>query len=190
MIFSIERLQTDVMARLGEISRSQTPVSVAGIPSPSEAVAAKVAALLPEVGAKLICEASGSKLAGGEALDTEVTFRLMPCGLNAAEIRLPEEFLALTSLMMAGWERSVSRMIPPDSAGWDCQWSEEPGIAGCRERPRAYSDGNVLRAVGVDVDAAVLWLRGWRVPSPGSDSKFHFPASLYPDLVAGIISYL
>ena len=189
MIFTIERLQTDVMVRLGEISLSQTSVSAAGIPSPAEVIAAKVTSLLPEVGTKLICEASGSQLAGGMAMEAEAVFRLMPCGLHAAEIRLPEGFLVLTSLRMSGWRRSVSRLILPGSADWDCQWSEEPGIAGCQARPRVYMDGNVLRAVGVEADSAVEWLRGWKIPSPGSDGKFHFPGSLYPDLVGGIISY-
>ncbi|MDE6633100.1 MAG: hypothetical protein K2K23_08895 [Muribaculaceae bacterium] len=176
------------MVRLGEISRSQTSVAATDIPAPADIVAAKAAALLPEVGAKLIVEASRSLLEGGVDMEAEVAFRLMPCGLHAAEIRLPEEFLALTSLKMSGWERSVSRLVLPDEADWDCQWSEEPGIAGCQARPRVYLDGNVLRAIGDGADAAIEWLRGWKIPSPGSDGKFHFPASLYPALVGGIIN--
>lgn len=188
MIFSIERLQTDVMVRLGEISRPHTSVSASGIPSAADVVAAKAAALLPDVGARLIAGASLSQLAGGVAMEAEVAFRLMPCRLHAAEIQLPEDFLALVSLRMSGWERSVGRIVLPDSADWYCQWSEEPGIAGCPERPRVYLDDNVLRAVGSGADAEVEWFRGWKIPSPGADGKFHFPASLYPDLVAGIIN--
>lgn len=189
MIYSIDRLQQDVMARLGEISQPQPPLSVCNIPTLADIVAHKVRSLLPEVGATLIRGASPDVLGMGCQLAVAVSMRLMPCGMYAAEVPLPEDFLRLVSVKMSGWERSVSRLILPESPEWECQWSGEAGIAGCPERPRAYIEGGILRALGsLDEDDVLEHIRCWRLPEPDSEGKFHFPETLYPELVDGIIS--
>ena len=171
MIYDIDTLIRDVSARVGEMA---------------DEVALMVESRLPEVGERLLREAPMEMLGQGEELDAEVTARLMPCGLYAAEISLPEDFVRLVSVRLEGWERSVCRVTGYDSIGSDCQWSAEPGIAGCPERPRCYLDmagGLVLRLVGSEKVPVVSELRVWRLPMAPS---FYFPPLLYPRLVAEI----
>lgn len=136
--------------------------------------------------------APAEMLGGGETVDAEVLMRLMPCGLYAAEVDLPSRFLRLVSVGMAGWSRGVSRLLPPSSADWECQFSSEPGIAGCPSRPRAYivaeGEGLRLRLLGSEsADATLGWLRICTIPTP---SSFHFPPLLYPRLVSTLATKL
>lgn len=200
MRFTIERLQTDVMARLGEIARPQGPLSgtsaLDGVPWPEDIIGKRAASYLGEVGSKLIMEASASEFGSGVSdSGREVSWRLMPCGLYGAEVRLPGGFLRLVSVMMSGWRRSVVSAVMPESPEWSRQWSAEAGIAGCPERPRAYVDcdgaGSLLRLVGSESEEDALeWLCGWSVPSVNEEGEFEFPESLYGDLVGAITEKL
>ena len=189
MVYTIERLQKEVSARLGEISVTPTSISASGVPTPAEIVAAKIKSMLPEEGSKLIKGASADELGCGIEMEVTVaTSKLMTCGLYAIEIELPEDFLRLVSLKMAGWERSVGRLILPTMPEWECQWSEEPGIAGSPQRPRAYMDGKILRAIGSQENDSTESMYGWRIPVADTDGNFDFPAGLYPDLLGAIAS--
>ena len=193
MKYSMTALQTDVMARLGEIARPQGALDSGGVPWPEDIVALRVSALLAEIGSRLLMDASAEALGGALRLlsDSDVGMRLMPCGLYGAEVRLPEGFLRLASVKMAGWRRSVVDLIGPDSAEWAGQWSPEPGIAGCPDRPRAYldrdSEGLLLRLVGSESGEDVPeWLGVVDVPVVDGAGGFDFPESLYPELVGNI----
>lgn len=188
MKYSFDKLKSDVMVRLGEIARPLPSGVSSAVPGPAEVVGAKVAVLLPEVGSRLIREASVEMLGGGILTEVEVAMVKMPCGLYAAEIHLPEGFLRLVSVRMSGWERSACGMIYPGMPEWGCQWSREEGIAGNPEKPQVYFDGDVLRAVGSRVATESLaWFRCCKIPRLNEDGEFEFPDGLYTDLVAKVV---
>lgn len=193
----MQRLETDVMARLGEIARPQSRLAgtsaLDGVPWPEDVVAVKVGSLLGDVGSGLIREASLESLgSGGSGSDDYVVgMREMACGLYGAEIRLPGNFLRVVSVRMAGWRGSVCEVAAAGSPEWIRQWSAEPGIAGCPDRPRAYFDsdgeGMLLRALGSEsADDVLGWLRIWTVPEAGENGEFDFPEALYWELVGEI----
>ena len=195
MICSIERLKTDVLAWLGEMAREEGSLSPAFAPGPADVVAMKVEALLPEIGSSLIRHAPQCSLGSGVEVGCGASMRVMPCGLYAAEVRMPVGFLRLVSARMSGWRSAVVRTELPDSAGWNRQWSAEPGIAGCPERPAAYLDrdagGLLLRVIGSPgPDDTLSWLRVLTVPYAGGEGTFDFPGALYPELVGGIAARL
>ena len=191
MLFSIEKLQRDVMARLGEIARPRPSGELPVIPAPADIICLKLESLLPEAGGNLINEASPELLGYGCRIDTDMSMRLMPCGMYAAEIPLPDDFLRLVSVKMKEWERNAIRPVMPGSAQWDCQWSAEPGIAGCPGRPRSYLDGNILRAIGSTKETdTLMYLRCWSIPNADDEGKFRFPTVLYPALVSEIAARL
>lgn len=189
MTVTLQQLQDDVMARLGEIPWGQSPLPASGVPSPADIVALKVESILPEAGMRIIRDAPPDMIGAGKLVEGDVSLRLMPCGLYAGEIVLPAGFLRLVSVRMSGWNRVAGRLILPGDADWECQWSEEPGIAGCPLRPRAYlveeGDGMLLRILGCEDAGTSLWyLRILSVPAPPA---FHFPRQLYPQLVATVV---
>ena len=191
MEYTIERLESDVKARLGEISRPQPAFSDSGIMSPADVISIKVVKSLAEVGSRLILDAPLELLQGGVELLVETQMRIMPCGLYGAELILPAGFLRLISMRMAAWSRSVRHLILPGSAEWECQWSAEEGIAGCPERPRAYLDAGLIRVVGSPSDTDTLAsFRCCNIPSPDTEGRFSYPDPLYPSLVASIASSL
>lgn len=198
MTYGIEQLVSDVMERLGEISRPHTPSGGqvpedVGVPWPEEAVALKARGLLAAEGSRLLREASvddlgcgGMDLSGVEAVKVS-----MPCGLYAAEVRMPEGYLRFAGARMSEWSRGATEVLERGSSGWSRQWSSEPGIAGCPVRPRAYLDsdsgGLLLRLVGsVSADDSLEWLGVWCVPELDAEGRFGFPAGLYFRLVEAI----
>ena len=188
------------MARLGEIARPQNALpsqpALAAVPWPEDIIGRKVTYLLGEIGSKSIKEAPAEWLSGAPAISAgEVGMRMMPCGLYGAEVRLPEGFLRLTSVKMAGWSRSVCSLIIPGSAEWCRQWSAETGISGCHARPRAYldcgGDGFFLRLLGSEcADDSLEWLCGWCVPAVDEEGFFEFPEGLYSELAGAIADRL
>ncbi len=180
---TLHQLQSDVMKRLGELAGSLSSFPVASVPGPEDIIALKVESLLPEIGGKLLREASMEMLGAGVPIAAEVSAMLMPCGLYAAEVRLPDDFVRLTSVSLIGWQRSISRVIVPGDPGWECQWSAEPGIAGSPGRPRGYLDGGLLRLIGTEGEVEVEHIYGWRLPK---GLEFEFPELLYSELVKGI----
>ena len=194
MRYAIAKLQSDVMTRLGEISRPQCQAEGMEVPWPEDVVKLKVASLLGEVGARLIRESPPDLPDSGGRMEPErVAMRLMPCGLHAAEVRLPGGFLRLVSVRMSDWSRGVRSAPGPSSPQWGRQWSAEPGIAGSPDMPRAYLDcdgeGPLLRLVGCRSDTATLEsLAVWCVPEPDGSGTFEFPESLYGDLTGVIAS--
>ena len=182
------------MARLGEIARPQTSCP-ASVPAPQDIIAVKAAALLPETGRALIAAAPSEMLGAGEPIAAGFEMRMMPCGLYAACIRLPEGFVRMVSVKMRGWRVPAGRLILPGDPEFGCQWSAEPGIAGCVSRPRVYlaggGDSLLLRALGSDTEEdEPEWVRGWNVPDAVDGSEFVFPSALYPRLVAEIAEKL
>lgn len=194
MTFDLEKLLTDVMARLGEIARpvASRLLDAGDVPWPEDIIGMKVRSLLPEVGSRLIREAPADLLGSPPLVDWVTSSCLMPCGLYAAEIRLPDGFLRLTSARMSGWGRSVCSLVMPCSPEWNRQWSPETGVAGCPDRPQAYLDcdsgGLLLRLVGTETeDSELEWLGVWTVPTPSEEDAFVFPAPLYPRLVGALV---
>lgn len=184
MIYTLQRLISDVMGRLGETAQP----SPSDIPGPGDIIALRVESLLPEIGERLLLEAPFAMLGEGMPIATETTSRLMPCGLYAAEVGMPEDFVRFVSAKMDGWGRSVERIICAVDAEWGCQWSEEEGIAGCAARPRAYmvvsEAGRRLRLMGnVSASTTIEWMRVWVTPYA---PEFHFPSALYPQLIKEI----
>lgn len=207
MKYSIETLTRDVMARLGEITRPQAsyadlPPGIHDIPSPQDVIALKVRSMLPEVGSRLILQApigfrppEGGEPISASPSEVRMAVRLMPCGLYAAEVALPEDFLRMGSVRMGEWRHAVSEAVGPADSGWARQWSAEAGIAGCPARPSAYLDrtaaGVVLRLMGSRAEEDALdFLTVWRIPVPDADGDFRFPAILYPELVSSIAGSL
>lgn len=189
MVYTIERLESDVKARLGEISRLQPAFSDSEILSPADVISIKVDSLLPEIGSRLILDAPLELLQGGMELSAEIKMRIMPCGLYGAELILPAGFLRLVSIQMTAWGRREGHLILPESTEWECQWSAEEGIAGCPERPRTYLDGGMIRAVGSRSQTDTLAsFRCCVIPNPDSEGRFTFPDPLYPSLVSSIAS--
>ena len=173
MTFNIDTLIRDVRGRIGEIA---------------DEVARMIESMLPEIGAGIIRGAPLDQLGGGMPTVGETTSRLMPCGLYAVEVTVPEDFLRLVSVKISGWQRSANTLILPGDAAWECRWSAEPGIAGSPARPRAYlgPEGgvNILRLIGSEsVDAALEHLMVLTIPKA---PEFHFPSQLYPELVGRI----
>ena len=192
MRYAIERLRTDVMARLGEIARPQSQSSASSsavdVPWPEDIIGLKVSSLLPEVGSRLIRESPLPLPDCGASSPEIYRMRQMPCGLYAAEVRLPVTFIRLESAMLSGWSIDVRSAVMPSSPEWSRQWSAEAGIAGCPVRPMAYFDsdsgGPLLRLVGSEMEAAGLeWLNVWTVPEADSSGGFDFPEVLYAELV-------
>ncbi|MDE7347542.1 MAG: hypothetical protein K2N48_12495 [Muribaculaceae bacterium] len=193
MIYTVDRLRSDVMARLGEIARPQGLLSDSGVPWPEDVVSVKAVSLLDEVGSELIRRAGIEALGGGVDASSglDVVMRRMPCGLYGAEIRLPGDFLRLASAGMSGWRRDVFVPVFPGSTEWSRQWSAEPGIAGCPDSPRAYvgicGAEMLLRLMGSEsVEDSLEHLHVWARPVPDGQGEFTFPESLYTDLIAGI----
>lgn len=191
MLCTLQRLHCDVMARLGENTRPQPSFADLGFPSADEMIRQKSRSLLPAVGMRLIAEAPLSALEGGEAIPAIVVTRLMPCGLYSAEFALCPGIIRICSLKMGSWRQWTNRIVDPGDPGWRRQWSAEPAIAGCPDRPRAYlaPEGGVLkvRALGsASPGDALEGCYGWRVPEPDEDDSFLFPEALYPLLVTEI----
>lgn len=192
MRHSILKLQSDVMARLGEIARPQSALPVSGVPWPEDIIGLKVRSLLGETASMLIRKAPAESLGHGLSyVHGETAMRKMPCGLYGAELPLPDGFLRLTSAKMAGWVCGVHSLILPGASDWSRQWSAEPGIAGCPERPRGYLDstggGLTVRLLGSESeDDMPEWLCGWCVPIISEEGEFDFPEGLYPELTATI----
>ena len=176
MQYTIRQVQLEVLTRFGEDSQASSP-----IPGPADIIALKVATLLPEVGGRILREVSVDMLGGGVEPEVEETTLKMPCGLYAIEVKLPGNYLRLVSVKVTGWARSAMRVILPGAPEWDCQWSEEAGIAGCPARPRAYLEGDVLRLVGTSEGSASL--ESLRVVTLPDGDSFDFPESLYPQLI-------
>lgn len=192
MEYTLQKLQDDVMARLGESVQPSASCPGVEIPTVGDIIGKKIRSLLPMVGKRLIMEASSGELGGGKVMEATAALRLMPCKLYGAEIALPNDFLRLCSVKMKGWSHGLAAVVMPGEPGWSRQWSKEPGIAGCQERPRAYlvsEGGSVkIRAIGSAAESDSLeWLYGWQVPEVGSDGKFHFPDMLYPELIRDLI---
>ena len=201
MRYSLHKLQTDVMARLGEIARpqglAQSQSCSGDVPWPEDIIGLKARSLLPEVGAGLIREApSGSDWTDpSDWSDPAAGMRELPCGLYAAEVRLPAGFLRLVSVKMSGWRGGVYSLPRPEMSDWNRQWSPHPAIAGCPEWPRAYldsdSNGMLLRLVGSSTaDDTPEWLHILTVPEVDEQGNFEFPAALYPELVGAIAEKL
>ena len=89
MEYTLERLQGDVMARLGEIARPQPVLSGCGVPSPVDVLSVRVGILLPDVGSRLILEAP-VELLRGEEISLQISILNMPCGIYGAELTVPE----------------------------------------------------------------------------------------------------
>lgn len=177
MTYNISTLIEDVKALVGEIADELTPMIVR---------------LLPEIGTSIIMNAPMARLGDGIPAATDTTSRLMPCGLHAIEIGLPNNFLRLISVKIPEWDHPANRLILPDDASWECQWSSEPGIAGCPARPRAYLDsdneGRILRLIGsTNPDATPSYLQILTIPHA---PDFHFPTHLYPELLRAIVASL
>lgn len=190
MICTLTRLRDDILARMGE-SAAPADAPLAGIPSPAVIAERKAASLLPEVGRRLLSEASPGMLAGAPSVASSIAARKMPCGLFAAEIALPDGFVRLASARMESWSRSVHEVLLPGSGGFARQWSDEPGIAGCPAHPRAYllhsASGAALRLMGSEAATDTLsHLCAWCEPRPDSSGSFLFPAALYAALVGGM----
>lgn len=187
MAYTIERLKHDLLARLGEITRSQTSLSIPDIPSTEDIVGIKAESILPYVGKRMILNSPQELLGSGEKISTGISIKKTRCGLYGAEITLPDGFLRLENIKMTEWSRQVCRLILQGSQEWACQWSEEKGIAGCPEYPKAYLDGDIVRAIGsVEESDTLECFRCWRVPEPNEMGEFYFPEALYPDLVSEI----
>ena len=187
---SLDRLTADVMERLGEQPGS-LPAAFAGAPSPCEVFAMRIRGLLPSAGRDLLEEAPAAMLAGAPSVVSVPDMRMMPCGLYAAILPLPEGFARLVSLRMESWTRAVCSCILPDSGEWERQYSREPGIAGCGCRPQAYladgPSGLTLTAFGSDLpDDRLSHLLFWPTPEPDADGHFCFPSALYPALVTAL----
>ncbi len=191
MIYSLQKLQCDVLARLGETVQSPTSHPELGLPAADEIIAQKLRIGLPDVGKRLIEEASLAELGGSEAIETAISMRRMPCGLYAAEMTLPSDLVRICSVKMRSWAHGISGIFMPQDAGWYRQWSSEPGIAGCMERPQAYlivENAIKIRALGSESPSDNLEsLSGWKMPEVDEDGNFRFPSSLYPALVGSII---
>ncbi|MDE6637499.1 MAG: hypothetical protein K2K32_04595 [Muribaculaceae bacterium] len=195
MVCTLDQLQRDVMSRLGENPQPQPSYEVIDIPAPVDVIRQKIASYLPEIGSRLIREASSDSLGDGEGIDVSVVKRKMPCGLYAADVKIPEDFLRLVSVKMSGWTRSVNQLIKSGDKEWSRQWSAESGIAGSPWRPKAYmvreGQGLMLRLIGCeDEDDALDWLRVCRCPVPDATGSFHLPSSLYAFLVSEIAKML
>lgn len=177
------------MALLGENSQQRPALSGVDVPGTYGMLTLKIKNLLPACGRQLLAEASPQQLAGGEETEPECVIRRMPCGLDAADMPLPADTVRVASLECAGWTGDVTSVITPESDAWRRQWSKEPGIAGCAARPMAYlgptAAGLRLRVIPY-ISATPPLLTLWRVPIPDSATNFHFPESLYPDLVKEI----
>lgn len=195
MLYNILGLQTDVMALSGENPRRRESLSAVGAPWAQDMIAMRIKALLPSCGRNILLEAPPHLLGGGETITPGFSCKMMPCGLYAVDLQLPATTLRIASLKLPGWKREVSRVIPRDSAEWERQWSPESGIAGCPAKPMAYMDasesGMLLRAIGTDrpfaAETAPAPAVGiCRVPEPDEDDNFHFPETLYPQLVLAI----
>lgn len=190
MIYTLQKLQCDVMARLGEFIQSPSPHPELGLPTVDDVIVQKLKRELPLVGKRLIAEASVEELGGGEAFETEIAMCLMPCGLYGAEFILPPDFVRICSVKMRSWTHGVSVIVRPGDSGWERQWSVEPGIAGCKERPQAYmavDAGIKVLALGSENPADTMEaVYGWRIPEVDDDGSFRFPSALYPALVGSI----
>lgn len=191
MQYSIERLQSDVLARLGEISQPVPTLSQIGVISPADVIERMVLSLLPEVGTRLINSASLDKLCDGCEIEVSLNRTKMPSGLYSADLSLPRGFLRLVSIEMSGWSRSVNKVIVPGSAEWNCQWSEESGISGSPGRPRVYLHGGQLRCIGSETaDSTLGKLKCWCVPEIDETGNFYFPEGLYGELIREILVVL
>ncbi|MCM1489272.1 MAG: hypothetical protein NC095_00370 [Muribaculum sp.] len=189
MICSIEQLIEDVMSRMGETSEVSPSAGLTGVPTLEDILKRKISSFLPEVGKKLLVEASAEMLAGAEDYHVEVSARKVPAGLYAVDIPLPEDFVRLVSLKMRSWQRSVEKVFTPGSDGFQRQYSAEPGISGCPLCPQAYLSNGILSAIGSETASDTLeHLHLWRIPTPDSAGNFHFPAPLYPDLLSHLIN--
>lgn len=193
MIYTLEQIRHDVMSRMGETPEVSPSSSLGSIPHISQILDRKIRSLVPEFGSKLILDAPLEKLTGAEEYTADITPRKSKCGLYAFDIPLPDDFLRLVSVRMKSWERAVLSVITPDSDKYLCQYSPEPGIAGCPSRPMAYLSPGILTAIGSASPSDSLdHLLLWRIPSLSpslSDSSslsdsLSFPASLYPLLLS------
>lgn len=188
MIYTLSQLSEDLMARMGEAPVGVSPPSEWGDMTLASQVRRKAAALLPYVGKQLIMSAALPQLGGAEHHVGDTTMRKMECGLYGADIALPEDVARIVSVKMRSWSREVQEIAEPGSGGYECQWSEEPGIAGSAERPKGYllhgGGGLALRAIGSESpDDTPEHLLLWRQPKVDIEGKFRFPASIYPELI-------
>lgn len=183
MTYDLNRLTADVLMRMGEVVRPQSTSDLHGIPTPSDAVAARIRSQLPLTGGRLILEAPPAMLGEGELPETDSNQICMPCGMAGTDINLPSDTLRVVSVSIGDAIIPGSSLVGPESGAYMRQYSPESGIAGSPERPMCYLlPGGVLRVVGTGPDAAVS-VRIWRVPEADEEGNFRFPEKLYAELV-------
>lgn len=183
------------MTRLGENARPPLASAPAGIPTNRRRMEEKIMALLPEAGSSVILRGAPHQLGGAESLRLAATMIRLPCGLYAATLPLPEDFLRLVRLRMASWAVGVGSAIGEGSGEWRRRWSAEPSIAGSPASPAAYleagDEGPTLIASGSDTEEdRVAECLIWRVPRADGEGNFRFPAALLPDLASELSSRL
>lgn len=201
MQYTIVRLQTDVMALSGENPRQLESFGATSGIWTYDAHSLRIRALLPICGRTLLSEASRQLLGGGEEMTPQYTCKKMPCGLYAVDIELPATTVRIVSIYIPGWERDLSKLITPDSAEWNRQWSAEPCIAGCSSNPIAYIDASTggirLRAMSIDKpfaqeaeyddeNSGKPLVAVWKLPEVDEDDNFQFPEGIYMELVREI----
>lgn len=191
MKYTLQQLQADVMALLGENARQRDALAGVDVPGTVGMLSARIKRLLPVSGKILLQDAPQHLLGGGEPLTPPFSTCLMPCGLYAVDMELAADTVRIAGIQLKEWSRGVSSVFTPDQDGWRRQWSREPGIAGSTANPLAYmtssSAGILVRAVGVAAPpadtASYPSLTAWRIPVADESGYFCFPAHLYPDLV-------
>lgn len=188
---TLQQLQADVMALLGENARQRDALAGVDVPGTVGMLSARIKRLLPVCGKILLQDAPQHLLGGGEPLTPPFSTCLMPCGLYAVDMELAADTLRIAEIRLKEWARGVSDVFTPDQDGWRRQWSREPGIAGSPANPLAYmspsSAGILVRAIGVSAPpadtASYPSLTVWRIPAADESDYFSFPAHLFPDLV-------
>lgn len=160
------------------------------MPNPEESEAATLAdRILLEIedcAAEAVASTPQAKLTGWKRLADD-GLETMEDG--SARLPLPDDFLTLFALRLAGWQRSVTEIHPPGSPAALMQKNRWEGLRGSRQRPAAVLEatndgGRALRLYGSHTMPASI-AEGWYMPAPrlDSDGNIDVPRSAVPLLL-------
>lgn len=146
----------------------------------------RVALLAPGLLADILRESPRVMLSGWRPLAGEL--KIDASGM--ATLKLPDDFFLPGTIRLAGWSRSVDRLLHEDDPERRLQASPVEGVRGCRQRPVAFLDiaddgGKCLRMFSATPGDTLE--EGWYLPFPAIDGDaLEVPPALYHELVKSL----
>lgn len=160
-------------------------------------LADRVRMSVEDCAARAILKTEPSRLTGWRLLPGD---GLRLCDDGSVTLPLPDDYLMLHSLRLAGWEREVTEALPPRHWLRSLQGSRWHGLRGVPQRPLAFEDLDAdgspclrLFSHQGDSEEEPRLESGWYMPRPSIDRNgdIDIPTAAYPlalKLMAGEVT--